>query len=304
MKTKFSTVLVVFFFALSFFNCGEKSVVTEDNWIKVAGGLNFPEGPTWDGKSTLYVSNCYGDWITGVHDGVIDTFIIHSDAKPEFDRTNGLLFHKGILYACDFGLKAILKINRDRQVSVLSAGVPERPFQRPNDLAMGPDGYLYVTDPLHYGRTNPDGAVYKIDPQTGATEIVIAKLAFPNGIAFSPDKESLYICESAFNRVLKYSFKNGKITASGTTFIEISGGDPDGIAFDQKGNLYIAHFGGGAVYIVSPSGEIIEILKTPGKKPTNLEFGGGNLRTLYLTEVETNALYMLKTTVKGLKLFK
>jgi len=304
MKQHIRVIILVCILGLFSFSCEQKSVLPDGNWIKVADGLNFPEGPTWDGKSALYVSNCYGDWITKIHTGIADTFLIHSEEIPEFNRTNGLLFHNGILYACDFGSKAVLKISADKTVTVLSPGTSERPFQRPNDLAMGPDGFLYVTDPFHYDRANPDGAVYKIDPETGATSIVIPKLAFPNGIAFSPDKQWLFICESAFNRVLKYPFSNGKVGLDYEVFIELSGGDPDGIAFDKKGNLYIAHFGGGAVYIVQPSGETACYLKTPGKKPTNLEFGGKNLKTLYLTEVKTNAVYKLETKIKGLTLFK
>lgn len=304
MKRHTSIAILLFWLALFVFSCEQKTVLPTGNWIKVAGGLNFPEGPAWDGKSTLYISNCYGDWITKIRAGVADTFITHSEEIPAYNRTNGLLFYKDILYACDFGTKAVLKISADKKVTVLSTGAPERPFQRPNDLAMGPDGFLYVTDPHHYDKTNPDGAVFKIDPETGATSVVIQNLAFPNGIAFSPDGQGLYVCESAFNRVLKYPFNDGKIGPERSVFIELSGGDPDGITFDKEGNLYIAHFGGGAVYIVHPSGETACYLKTPGRKPTNLAFGGKNLKTLYLTEVETNAVYKMKTNIKGIPLYK
>ncbi|MDO9548169.1 MAG: SMP-30/gluconolactonase/LRE family protein [Candidatus Marinimicrobia bacterium] len=304
MKQRKLIAILLFSIGLFSFSCEQKSLLPDGNWIKVADSLDFPEGPTWDGQSTLYVSNCYGDWITKIHDGIVDTFLVHSEEIPEFNRTNGLLFHNNFLYACDFGSKAILKISADKTVTILSTGTPERPFKRPNDLAMGPDACLYVTDPFHYDRANPDGAVYKINPGTGATSIVIPNLAFPNGIAFSPDKQSLFVCESAMNRVLKYPFNDGKVGSKRSIFIELSGGDPDGIAFDEKGNLYIAHFGGGAVYMVHPSGETACYLKTPGNKPTNLEFGGKNLKTLYLTEVETNAVYKLETKIKGMTLFK
>jgi len=304
MKQHLSVAILLVGVGLFSFSCEQKSLLPDGNWIKVADNLNFPEGPSWDGQSALYVSNCYSDWITKIHDGIADTFLVQSENIPEFNRTNGLLFHNNILYACDFGNKAILKIDANKNVTILSTGTSERPLQRPNDLAMGPDGYLYVTDPLHYDKNNPDGAVYKIDPKTGETCIAIKNLAFPNGIAFSPDEQSLFVCESAFNRVLKYQFYNGEIGPDRSVFIELSGGDPDGIAFDKRGNLYIAHFGGGAVYIVHPSGKTACYLKTPGKKPTNLEFGGKNLKTLYLTEVETNAVYKLKTKIKGLPLFK
>jgi len=304
MKQHLSVAILLVGIGLFSFSCEKKSLLPDGNWIKVADNLNFPEGPSWDGQSELYVSNCYSDWITKIHNGITDTFLVQSENIPEFNQTNGLLFHNNILYACDFGNKAILKIDANKNVIILSTGTAERPLQRPNDLAMGPDGYLYVTDPFHYDKNNPDGAVYRINPETGETGIAIKNLAFPNGIAFSPDKQSLFVCESAFNRVLKYPFYNGEFGPDRIVFIELPGGDPDGIAFDEKGNLYIAHFGGGVVYMVLPSGETACCLKTPGKKPSNLEFGGKNLKTLYLTEVETNSVYTMKTKIKGLPLFK
>lgn len=82
-------------------------------------------------------------------------------------------------------------------------------------------------------------------------------------------------------------------------FIKLPGGDPDGIEFDDIGNLYVAHFGGSAVYIVFPDGNMVKKMVTPGKKPTNLEFGDSDKKTLYLTEVETNAVYKMKMNISG-----
>jgi gluconolactonase len=45
----------------------------------------------------------------------------------------------------------------------------------------------------------------------------------------------------------------------------------------------------------------LEEIKTPGKKPTNIEFGDDDLKTLYLTEVETNSIYKIRTNIKGYK---
>jgi gluconolactonase len=283
--------------------CFRSPIDPNEKWIKVAGGMNFPEGPAWDGRSTLYVSNCLGSWITRIQNDQADTFLVRSGKTPDFGKTNGLLFSNETLFACDFGINAILKITMDGSVNVLAPGDTGTQFHRPNDLAFGPDGFLYVTDPFHYDRNNPDGIVYRIDPVTGNIEPVIKNLAFPNGIAFSADGKYLYICESAFQRVLRFPF--GKTGAKGKPemFVELPGGDPDGIAFDKKGNLYIAHFGGGAVYIVSPMGKIFHKLETPGRKPTNLEFGGKDLKTLYLTEVETNAVYQCNVKIPGQPLF-
>jgi gluconolactonase len=113
----------------------------------------------------------------------------------------------------------------------------------------------------------------------------------------------LYVCESAFARVLRFTVEpDGRLTNK-EIFVELLGGDPDGIAFDSEGNLYVAHYGGGAVYVIAPDGRIKQKIPTPGKKPTNLEFADEDLQTLFLTEVETNALYKRRVDIAGLKLY-
>ena len=53
------------------------------------------------------------------------------------------------------------------------------------------------------------------------------------------------------------------------------------------------------VYIFSPEGNLLQKIETPGSKPTNLEFGDEDYQTLYLTEVETNSLYKIRTKHPG-----
>ena len=88
-----------------------------------------------------------------------------------------------------------------------------------------------------------------------------------------------------------------------TIFAELPGGDPDGLAFDVEGNLYAAHFGGGAIYVFSSNGILKDKIITPGKKPSNVEFGGDDMRTLFITEDETNSVYSIKVKIPGMQLF-
>jgi gluconolactonase len=265
--------------------------------------LNFPEGPAWDGHETLYVSNCYGNWITRFRAHRSDTFLIATDSPFTFSKTNGMTVDRdGNIYACDFGCGAILKIQPNIQSEIYVNGYQGQRFQRPNDLAFDPNGNLYFTDPNHYRRENPDGVIYRIAAGTREVTPVATQLAFPNGIAFSADARTLFVCESAFNRILKFTVQANGTLSPPEVFVELPGGDPDGINFDQAGNLYVAHFGGGAVYVIAPDGSIKQKLSAPGQRPTNVEFGGPDLRTLFVTEVETNALYRLQVTIPGLPL--
>jgi len=279
--------------------CGQKPKLQ-----KVADGLNFPEGPAWDGSGKLYVSNCYSNWIAVFTDGILDTFTARPTAPYEFGKTNGLTFYRdGYLYGCDYENGAIIRFSNSGECELVVNGYAGQKFNRPNDLAFDGKGNLYFTDPHLYDPDNLDGVVYMYSIETGQLRPVYRGLGFPNGIAFSADGKSLFVCESALSRILKFPVDEQGNLGMFTIFAEIPGGDPDGLALDHTGNVYIAHFGGSMVYKFDKEGIIADTIRVPGKKPTNVEFGGEDLRTLYITEVETNALYGIRVETPGLKLF-
>lgn len=286
-----------------FFNYScNQALVSDSGWQLVGSGFNFPEGPAWDGKETLYVSNCYGGWIARISNGKVDTLALASDTT--FQKTNGLAVGKdGAIFACEYGSGAILQISPSGKVGNLVSGYNGEPFHRPNDLELDQKGNFFFTDPNSYGIEKNDGRIFYYNMST--TDLILAadSLAFPNGIAISPIDGKLYVCESANNQIIRFKRAEPGILKNKEIFIVLPGGDPDGIDFDVKGNLYVAHFGGGAVYIVSPKGQILEQIKTPGIKPTNLEFGDTDLKTLYLSEVETNSLYKIRVKYPGFKSF-
>ncbi|HEX2960780.1 MAG TPA: SMP-30/gluconolactonase/LRE family protein [Ignavibacteriales bacterium] len=271
---------------------------------KVASGLKFPEGPAWNGKDILYASNCYGDWITRIQGDKVDAFV-QTPSKPyQFEKTNGLtVYEDGSVFACEYGKGAIIRFSPDGSCTAVSEGFEGKRFKKPNDLAFAPNGDLYFTDPLAYDKNNLDGVIYRISSDFKTTTPVYSNLGFPNGIAFSADGKFAYVCESAFQRIIRFPVKDDGTFGDFTVFIDLPGGDPDGIAFDTEGNLYAAHFGGGGVYVISPDGKIKGKIPTPGKKPSNVEFAGDDMKTLYITEDETNSIYKTRVEVPGLRLF-
>lgn len=293
--------IIYFFFLLT--ALGSSQTKKEYDFSKVAEGLNFPEGPAWDYRGNLFVSSCYGGYITKISGSEITKFA-DSVSTTNLKQTNGLSVYKdGSIFACDYGLGAILKINIEGKSEIFLDRYEGKRFNRPNDLAFDDKGNLYFTDPKSYGRNKLDGSIFKICIETKDITLVADSLAFPNGIAFSPDAKKLFVSESALNQTVFFEVTEEGSLVNKTVFAELPGGDPDGLAFDIEGNLYAAHFGGGAVYIFSPDGQIKEKISTPGKKPSNLEFGGMDMKTLFITEDETNSVYSIRVEIPGLKLF-
>lgn len=98
-------------------------IVNESKFEKVADGLSFPEGPAWDGKSSLYVSNCKSDWILKLDNDIPSEFVKKETSPFNFGSTNGMAFGKdGYLYACDFGVGAIVRFDEAGNCEMVADG--------------------------------------------------------------------------------------------------------------------------------------------------------------------------------------
>jgi gluconolactonase len=67
--------------------------------------------------------------------------------------------------------------------------------------------------------------------------------------------------------------------------------------------LIVAAAGSGArggVYVITPEGKVLATIPTP-ESPTNVEFGGADRKTLYVTAGKS--LYRIHTTLTGFHLW-
>lgn len=87
------------------------------------------------------------------------------------------------------------------------------------------------------------------------------------------------------------------------TFIQLSGGlgGPDGLAIDEEGNLAVAHFGLGSVWLFSALGEPLLRIRSPqGLATTNVAYQG---RSLYITESETGTILRAELPIAGRRMY-
>ena len=181
-------------------------------------------------------------------------------------------------------------------------------FDAPNDLVIGPDGRLWFTDPRGpaLAGTPEPGRLWVFDPRPGPGTVAAAVVAqgafFPNGLAFAPDGDALYVAETFTGRILRYR-RNGAGLSAPAVFATLPEGRPDGLAFDRAGHLLVAATTAFAVLVLDPTGRTVERIPLgDGALATNLCFGGPELRTLYITSPKGGRVFAVERTIPGLPL--
>lgn len=187
------------------------------------------------------------------------------------------------------------------------AGVPSSTpgqFDTLNDVAVNKDGTLYVTDPGFF--ENPQAnRIYRVAPD-GSVQVVEAfeDVPRPNGIAMSPDSKFLYVgftqpIKGTLPFIRQYIVNPDGTLGEWTKFIDIGPEDsePDGIAVDLAGNVYVATKAGIEVY-KPDSSKIGVVAMPPEEKPTGITFGGKDMKSLYIT-TEGVKIWELRLNVPG-----
>ena len=173
------------------------------------------------------------------------------------------------------------------------------PFNSPNDLIVRADGNIYFTDPNYgadpdAGARQPKQGVFRIAP-AGAVSRVKEYDTLPNGIGLSPDGTKLYVVDNdpAANVVNVWSLAVDGAPSGETKFADVVGGD--GMAVDDRGNVYVAATAG--IIVFDKSGATLGTITVP-EVPSNCTFGGADRKTLYITA--RTGLYSIKLNVAGL----
>ena len=261
----------------------------------LAGGFQSPEGPSFDRQGLLHFVDWDAQMVYQVTlDGSVSPFV-NTGGVP-----TGSKFHRnGHLFVTD-GDRGILDISPQGTTHVVATEWQGQQFRGPNDLVFASNGDLYFTDPKGSNPDQPIGNVF-IVRRDGQVERFAGGFQFPNGIVLSPDGRTLYLAETYPNHVLAFELDANGHERSRRVFARLEGGfGPDGMAFGQDGNLYVAHFGKGVVAVISPAGKVIAELPTGGMKPTNVAFWGSSL---FVTEVERGEVVRLDIGVEGESLF-
>jgi len=288
--------------------------------VTFAKDLIFPEGPVALSDGTLLVveGGATRGCITRISaDGSTRTVVAVTG------RPNGLAVDdSGAIWTAESKTPSLLRVTLDGKVEVIARDCDGEPFLFPNDLCIGPDGKVYMTDSGVFiddfapgGNIRPDypsipidGRVYQVDPASRGVRKLDSGIRFTNGIAFGPDGR-LYVNETVTGDVYRFD-----IGSAGAGPRQCFGNvrdpngppgwrGPDGMAFGRDGRLYVAVFGQRDITVLDSSGEVAERITTAGKLPTNLCFGLPGSRRMYVTEYEFGTVEMFDAPVDGFPLW-
>jgi gluconolactonase len=272
--------------------------------VEVVRTNDYSEGVVVDHAGNLYFSHekVVSRWTP---EGKLGTWA--ETGAPNGHKITGDGHH----LICDASRHAVLRLdNLGRELAPAATESDGQPLRGPNDLALDPEGGFYFTDPGGSSLADPIGTVHYTGTD-GVTHTVAAKLAFPNGIVLRPGGKELLVGESQRNRILAYPVVGPGKLGEPRVFADLpakdpaqgqTGNEPDGIALDAEGNLYVAHYGMGRVQVLSPEGKLLRSYPGGNLLTSNVAFAGPDLDQLYVTGGTPGALFRLDLGVRGHKI--
>lgn len=244
----------------------------------LAWGYGLIEGPRVDAEDNLYFSDVRGGGVFVRHrDGVIDTVV------PKRRGVGGIALH------VDGGLvisgRDICHVRNGETRTLLKLDVPGY-----NDLFTDAAGRVLVgtlrSDPFATDESDRlMGECWRIEAEGEATELY-GGVALTNGIGFSPDASVLYHSDTANYGVWAHDVTGEGAVSNRRFLVQREDLQPDGLAVDTDGVVWVADFGLGSVRGFSPAGEEIERVEVPAQFVTSVCFGGADRRDMYIVTAD------------------
>ena len=285
----------------------------------IAEGFDWSEGPLWvsSGNMLLFSDIPPNKVMKWTEENGLETYLHPSGFTGENTQSkepgaNGLLLNKaGQLVLCQHGDRRMAQMEAplDQPAATFSTLADRwqgKRFNSPNDAIFDASWNLLFTDPP-YGlpqqatdpsREIPFQGVYHLSAATGAVQLLTDELSRPNGLALSPDGQTLYVANSDPERAIWMAYdydsagklSNGRVFYDATDQVNVAKGLPDGLKVDKKGNLWAT--GPGGVWIFAADGRHLGTIKT-GQATSNCAFNDDQ-SVFYMTA----DMYVLRLKLK------
>ena len=155
---------------------------------------------------------------------------------------------------------------------------------------------LYVSDSFGAGARGP--GVWRYDLSTGAGGLWWAEpMNFANGMALAHDGSALFVIETFDRKVSRIAIGPDGKPAGRADYATDLPGLPDGLAFDDAGNLYVSCYEPSRIIRIDPRGKAAIYIEDATAQllchPTNIAFDGAalyaaNLGRWHITKIASD----------------
>ncbi|MBV9231937.1 MAG: SMP-30/gluconolactonase/LRE family protein [Chloroflexi bacterium] len=149
-----------------------------------------------------------------------------------------------------------------------------------NEIVVDGRGNIYVNG----GEFGAPGIIALVTPD-GSVRQVADGIAFPNGMAVTPDNRTLIIAESYGNKLTAFDIDADGSLSHRRTWAETGTDHPDGICLDSEGALWYADVGNKCCVRVREGGEVLQTVHLD-RGCFACMLGGENKQTLFMMAAE------------------
>ena len=253
----------------------EATVASDESYI-------LGEGPFWDAprRRLLWVDILGGN----VHEGVLDGDRVRPTTSHPFGERVGAVVAAGdgtLLVAAE---RTLVVVHPDGRRDVRAQIVPDGVRRHLNDGGTDPAG-RFLVGTLSWAGPSETEELVRLEPD-GRITLIDDDIRLSNGLAWSADGRTMYSTDSKRTTIFTrpYDPATGAVGARRPHLtVEGEGVDPDGMAIDADGHLWIAIWGGSEVRRYSPDGRVVDRIAAPAPHTTSVAFAGDDLRTLVIT---------------------
>jgi gluconolactonase len=294
----------------------------------VASGLRFPEGPVVMADGSVILGEIAGAAVTRVATDGTKTPIGSAGGGP-----NGLATGPdGAFYVCNNGGGSyppgsflstgpapdyrggyVQRIDpKSGGTSVLYSECNGHRLSAPNDIVFDRQGGFYFTDlGKRYARQRDHGGLYYASPNGSKIVELVYPMLSPNGVGLSPDEKTLYVADTESSRLFAYEIVSPGVLKTepfpapygGRLICGLPGFQRfDSLAVEASGKICVATLISGHISVIAPDGRVVRQVKMPDVYPTNICFGGHDLKTAYVTLSGSGQLAAMDWPEPGLRL--
>ena len=238
---------------------------------------------------------------------------ISADGKElrEINNTKGFIL--GIAFSpdaswlavCDLKNKCVWKlILATNQLEKFVTGAEGESFNIPNYATFTRSGKLFVTESGAFRQVT--GKIFRFDEDGTGTIWHRGPFNFANGAALDANEEYLYVVCTWLPGVERIKINEDGSAGQREVYCTLPQTCPDGIAFDNDGNIYVSCYAPNCIFRVNKKQEISLLIDDweahTLSNPTNIAFGGKNFDELFTANLGRWHISRINIKTKGLRL--